>query len=177
MARRAAPEVNAGSMADIAFLLLIFFLVTTTIETDSGINRKLPPTDEIEDPPIIKERNIFTVVVNKDNRLLVEEELMDISQLREGTKAFLDNWGKDPNLSDNPQKAIVSLQNDRGTSYEMYISVQNELSAAYRELRDREAQKKFGVNYMELKGDNKKEIRKMFPEKISEAEPKNVGGN
>ena len=102
---------------------------------------------------------------------------MDISQLREGTKAFLDNWGKDPNLSDNPQKAIVSLQNDRGTSYEMYINVQNELSAAYRELRDREAQKKFGVNYMELKGDNKKEIRKMFPEKISEAEPKNVGGN
>ena len=82
MARRAAPEVNAGSMADIAFLLLIFFLVTTTIETDSGINRKLPPTDEIEDPPIIKERNIFTVVVNKDNRLLVEEELMDIKDLR-----------------------------------------------------------------------------------------------
>jgi hypothetical protein len=102
---------------------------------------------------------------------------MEVSQLREGAKKFLDNWGKNPNLSDNPQKAIVSLQNDRGTSYEMYIKVQNELSAAYRELRDREAQKKFGLNYGELKGVNKKEIRKMFPEKISEAEPKNIGEN
>jgi len=93
MAKRAAPEVNAGSMADIAFLLLIFFLVTTTIETDSGINRKLPPTDEVVDPPIIKERNIFTVVVNKDNRLLVEEEIMELSELRQAAIAFLDNGG------------------------------------------------------------------------------------
>ena len=179
MSRRSLPEINAGSMADIAFLLLIFFLVTTTMDVDTGLVRKLPamPEEEILDDSQIKARNIYVVLVNAKDQLLVEEELMDISQLREGTKAFLDNWGKDPNLSDNPQKAIVSLQNDRGTSYEMYISVQNELSAAYRELRDREAQKKFGVNYMELKGDNKKEIRKMFPEKISEAEPKNVGGN
>ena len=179
MSRRSLPEINAGSMADIAFLLLIFFLVTTTMDVDTGLVRKLPamPEEEILDDSQIKARNIYVVLVNAKDQLLVEEELMDISQLREGTKRFLDNWGKDPNLSDNPQKAIVSLQNDRGTSYEMYISVQNELSAAYRELRDREAQKKFGVNYMELKGDNKKEIRKMFPEKISEAEPKNVGGN
>ena len=82
MGRRSAPEVNAGSMADIAFLLLIFFLVTTTIETDSGINRKLPPMEEIIDPPIIKERNIFTVVVNKNNQILVEEKLMDIRDIR-----------------------------------------------------------------------------------------------
>ena len=81
MGRRSAPEVNAGSMADIAFLLLIFFLVTTTIETDSGINRKLPPMEEIIDPPIIKERNIFTVVVNKNNQILVEEKLMNIQEL------------------------------------------------------------------------------------------------
>ena len=93
MARRSAPEVNAGSMADIAFLLLIFFLVTTTIETDSGINRKLPPMEEIIDPPIIKERNIFTVVVNKNNQILVEEELMDLSDLRKEAVAFLDNGG------------------------------------------------------------------------------------
>jgi len=180
MSRRSLPEINAGSMADIAFLLLIFFLVTTTMDVDTGLVRKLPAMpeeEEILDDSQIKARNIFVVLVNAKDQLLVEEELMDISQLRERTKAFLDNWGKDPNLSDNPQKAIVSLQNDRGTSYEMYVSVQNELSAAYRELRDREAQKKFGVNYMELEGDNKKEIRKMFPEKISEAEPKNVGGN
>ena len=94
MAKRAAPEVNAGSMADIAFLLLIFFLVTTTIETDSGINRKLPPTDEVVDPPIIKERNIFTVVVNKNNQFLVEEEPMDIANIRQAAIEFLDNGGK-----------------------------------------------------------------------------------
>ena len=93
MGRRSAPEVNAGSMADIAFLLLIFFLVTTTIETDSGINRKLPPMEEIIDPPIIKERNIFTVVVNKNNQILVEEKLMELRSLRSEAVAFLDNGG------------------------------------------------------------------------------------
>mgnify|MGYP001081276719 FL=1 len=181
MSRRSLPEINAGSMADIAFLLLIFFLVTTTMDVDTGLVRKLPAMpeneEEIIDDSQIKAKNIYVVLVNAKDQLLVEEESMDVAQLREGAKKFLDNWGKNPNLSDNPQKAIISLQNDRGTSYEMYIKVQNELSAAYRELRDREAQKKFGVNYMELKGANKKEIRKMYPEKISEAEPKNVGGN
>ena len=82
MAKRSAPEVNAGSMADIAFLLLIFFLVTTTIETDSGLNRKLPPMEDQVDPPIIREKNIFTVVVNKNDQLLVEEELTEIKDLR-----------------------------------------------------------------------------------------------
>ena len=149
--RRSSPEVNAGSMADIAFLLLIFFLVTTTIETDSGINRKLPPMEELEDPPITKQKNIFTVVVNKYNQLLVEEELSKIENLRSLAVKFLDNGGgngddacdycqgnADPRSSDNPQKAIISLQNDRETSYKVYISVQNELVAAYNELRNRE---------------------------------------
>ena len=135
MAKRSAPEVNAGSMADIAFLLLIFFLVTTTIETDSGLNRKLPPIDEIEDPPIIKEKNIFTVVVNKNNQLLAEEELIDISDLRALAVEFLDNGGgegeeacdycqgaRDSKSSDNPDKAIISLKNDRETSYKVYIA-------------------------------------------------------
>jgi biopolymer transport protein ExbD len=90
MAKRKAPEVNAGSMADIAFLLLIFFLVTTTIETDSGINRKLPPMEDQIDPPIIREKNIFTVVVNKNNQLLVEESLTDIKDLRGLAMDFLD---------------------------------------------------------------------------------------
>ena len=151
MGRRSAPEVNAGSMADIAFLLLIFFLVTTTIETDSGINRKLPPMEEIIDPPIIKERNIFTVVVNKNNQILVEEELMNIQDLRSEAVAFLDNGGglaeeacdycqgsRDRSSSDNPDKAIISLKNDRETDYKVYISVQNELVAAYNQLRNRE---------------------------------------
>ena len=203
MAKRAAPEVNAGSMADIAFLLLIFFLVTTTIETDSGINRKLPPIDEIMDPPIIKERNIFTVVVNKNNQFLVEEKLLEISEIREQAIAFLDNGGgvgdeacdycqgaKDPSSSDNPEKAIISLKNNRETSYKVYIAVQNELVAAYNDLRDREFVRRnplLGLTFVEA---NKRyadprttpeekerlkpklaEVKLMFPQKLSEAEP------
>ncbi|MGB6269362.1 MAG: biopolymer transporter ExbD, partial [Olleya sp.] len=87
MAKRSAPEVNAGSMADIAFLLLIFFLVTTTIEVDSGISSKLPP-DEIIDPPIIKQKNIFTVELNKDNQMLVENELMKVKDLKAAAIKF-----------------------------------------------------------------------------------------
>lgn len=149
MAKRAAPEVNAGSMADIAFLLLIF-LVTTTIEKDSGINRKLPPMDDSEvEPPIIKKKNIFTVLINKNDQLLVEDEPMEIKDLRRAAVEFLDNGGdgtcdfcqgaKDPSSSDNPDKAIISLKNDRETTYAAYIAVQNELVAAYNVLRNRRA--------------------------------------
>ena len=203
MAKRSAPEVNAGSMADIAFLLLIFFLVTTTIETDSGLNRKLPPIDEIEDPPIIKEKNIFTVVVNKNNQLLAEEELIDISDLRALAVEFLDNGGgegeeacdycqgaRDSKSSDNPDKAIISLKNDRETSYKVYIAVQNELVAAYNELRDREFLRLFPNEGMSFVTANKKysdprtspeekerlkpklsAVKLLFPQKLSEAEP------
>jgi hypothetical protein len=203
MAKRSAPEVNAGSMADIAFLLLIFFLVTTTIETDSGLNRKLPPIEEIEDPPIIKEKNIFTVVVNKNNQLLVEEELVGISDLRALATEFLDNGGgegedacqfcqgaRDPKSSDNPEKAIISLKNDRETSYKVYIAVQNELVAAYNVLRDREFMRLFPNESMTFVEANKKysdprtspeekerlkpklaEVKLLFPQKLSEAEP------
>ena len=207
MARRSAPEVNAGSMADIAFLLLIFFLVTTTIETDSGINRKLPPMDEIIDPPIIKERNIFTVVVNKNNQILVEEKPMDLRDLRKEAVAFLDNGGglgdeacdycqgnKDRSSSDNPEKAIISLKNDRETDYKVYISVQNELVAAYNELRDREFTRLYpseNMSYVEadkkysdprsdkiVKEKLKKKlsvIKTLYPMKLSEAEPNKTG--
>jgi biopolymer transport protein ExbD len=201
--RRSSPEVNAGSMADIAFLLLIFFLVTTTIETDSGINRKLPPMEELEDPPIIKQKNIFTVVVNKYNQLLVEEELSDIENLRSLAVKFLDNGGgngddacdycqgdANPASSDNPQKAIISLKNDRETSYKVYISVQNELVAAYNELRNREYLRLNPLDGMDFTEANRrfsdprtnpeeKErlrpklriVKDMFPQKLSEAEP------
>lgn len=149
MAKRSAPEVNAGSMADIAFLLLIFFLVTTTIPKDSGITRKLPPIEENEEDVIIKEKNIFTVLINGKDQLLVEDDLMEIKNLRAAAVKFLDNGGdgtcsfckgaKDPKSSDNPDKAIISLKNDRLTSYKAYITVQNELVAAYNELRNRRA--------------------------------------
>lgn len=197
--RAGAPEVNAGSMADIAFLLLIFFLVTTTIQTDQGINRKLPPIDDIEqDPPPIKEKNIFTVLINKNDQLLVEDVPMDLKDLREAAIAFLDNGGdgscsyckgaRDVASSDNPDKAIISLQNDSETSYEAYISVQNELVAAYYFLRDRECKARYGKTFRELEAmfdDPKtkdaqreriepliKDIQALFPQKLSEAEPK-----
>jgi len=201
--RRSSPEVNAGSMADIAFLLLIFFLVTTTIETDSGINRKLPPMEELEDPPIIKQKNIFTVVVNKYNQLLVEEELSEIENLRSLAVKFLDNGGgngddacdycqgdANPASSDNPQKAIISLKNDRETSYKVYISVQNELVAAYNELRNREYLRLNPLDGMDFTEANRRfsdprtnpeekerlrpklrVVKDMFPQKLSEAEP------
>jgi biopolymer transport protein ExbD len=178
--RRGLPEINAGSMADIAFLLLIFFLVTTTMDVDTGIARKLPPMPEEElqdEDPQIHAKNIYVVLINTNNQLLVEGELMDISQLRDGAKEFIDNNGRDANSSENPEKAIISLQNDRGTEYMTYIRVQNELAAAYNELRNKASFNKFGERYANLNKTQKKEIRKMYPQKISEAEPKNIGGD
>ncbi|AXT61273.1 biopolymer transporter ExbD [Aquimarina sp. AD10] len=201
MARRSAPEVNAGSMADIAFLLLIFFLVTTTIETDSGISRKLPPPQEDNvEPPVLKQKNIFVVELNKNNDLLVEEAPMELKDLREAAIKFLDNGGgtgdeackfcqgdRDPSSSDNPTKAVISLRNNRETNYQTYIAVQNELVAAYTTLRNREAQRLFGKTFVEMEKNLKdvnytgskvslkediKTIQFMFPEKLSEAEPK-----
>lgn len=177
MARRDTPEINAGSMADIAFLLLIFFLVTTTMDVDSGIARKLPPMPEENAPPPddsqINKRNIFIVMVNAKDQLLVNDEVLEISELKEKAKQFIDNNGRLPNLSVNPDKAIISLQNDRGTSYDLYIQVQNELAAAYNELRDALAMSKYGTSYDEIiNQDKQKEIRKAYPMRLSEAEPK-----
>ena len=178
MPKRKSPEVNAGSMADIAFLLLIFFLVTTTMDQDTGIARKLPPMpeEEQEKPPEIKAKNIYVVLINSKNELLVEGEWTEISQLKEGAKAFINNNGVDPTSSDSPEKAIISLQNDRGTEYVTYIRVQNELAAAYNELRNDAALSKFGEQFNNLNKTQQKEIKKMYPQKISEAEPKNIGG-
>tara|TARA_B100000427_G_C15233401_1_gene474402 strand:+ start:30 stop:575 length:546 start_codon:yes stop_codon:yes gene_type:complete len=176
--RRGLPEINAGSMADIAFLLLIFFLVTTTMDQDTGIARKLPPMpeEEQEKPPEIKAKNIYVVLINSKNELLVEGEWTEISQLKEGAKTFINNNGADPSSSDSPEKAIISLQNDRGTEYVTYIRVQNELAAAYNELRNDAALNKFGEQFNNLNKTQQKEIKKMYPQKISEAEPKNIGG-
>lgn len=203
MARRSAPEVNAGSMADIAFLLLIFFLVTTTLEKDNGIARQLPPIDKSEiEPPKIKEKNLFIVLVNKNDQLLVNDSPMELEDLRENAIEFLDNGGALSNSieycdyckgkrlitsSDNPEKAVISVQNDRLTSYKMYISVQNELVAAYNFLRNRESQRLYGWDFTDVKKeidagtylgnqgdaqDKLKEIQKLFPLKLSEAQPK-----
>lgn len=190
MARK-VPEINAGSMADIAFLLLIFFLVTTTMDIDTGITRKLPPPvpKEIQDKPDVKERNVFNVLVNKNDRLLVDGKPGDISMLRAQAKRFLSNPTNDPSLPEKRteeidylgtidiSKGIISLKNDRGTSYDMYIQVQNELTAAVNELRDELAMQKFGMRYDALSNDDfSKAIQKAIPVPISEAEPEDVGG-
>ena len=205
MAKRSAPEINAGSMADIAFLLLIFFLVTTTIDKDKGLLRQMPPPldENMPPPPIIKEKNLFIVNINGRNELLVENERMELKDLRKAAVAFIDNGGTpagqeghcdfckgehSPSSSDNPTKAIISMQSDRLTSTETFIAVQNELGAAYNEIRDRESMRLYGWKFTEKKAEIKsgdikgraKEkieekmdvIKDMIPFKLTETEPK-----
>ena len=155
-------------MADIAFLLLIFFLVTTTIETDAGLDRMLPPIEPPDTDVIIKQKNIFQVSINRDGQLLADEELTDIKELKAKAIAFLDNGGapsgspdycsyckgkRDASSSDSPAKAIISLKNDRETKYGTYITVQNELVGAYNELRNREAQRLFKRNFTDMEAE------------------------
>ena len=199
MAKREISEINAGSMADIAFLLLIFFLVTTTMDTDTGLIRKLPeiPPKDQPPPPKIKQRNIFEILVNANDQLLVEGEYIQITELRAKAKDFIKSVPNNPNMPEfKPteipglgvvpvSKQIISLQNDNGTSYEMYIKVQNELVGAYNELRNEFAQQKFGKTFTELvqqagasdaNEEKMKAVKKFYPQRISEAEPKKVGG-
>ena len=169
--RRLNSEVNAGSMADIAFLLLIFFLVTTQIDFDKGILVKLPAWEK--DPPAIdiRPRNVFSIKVNRENKLLVEGELGKIDAIRSQVKEFVLNPQKKANLSSAPNKAVVSLQNDRGTSYEIYLSVYNEIKAAYNELWNEESNRRYGELFADLPKAAQKEIRKKIPSVISESEP------
>jgi len=182
--QKSAPTVNAGSMADIAFLLLIFFLVTTTISADKGINRKLPP----ECPPgticseEINERNILRIALNNNNELMVEDELIELSELKELTKAFLDNNGdgsctycNGENLvlfSDNPKTAVVSLSTSENSNYATFIAVQDELSKAYYELREVYGYAVFGKSPKNLVDAELKEVKSAYPFILSEAETK-----
>jgi len=184
------PAVPSSSLADIAFMLLIFFLVTTTMDTDAGLSRMLPPPvpkEQQSDDMKIKERNVYVVLINKYDQLLVEGEPMNIKDLKEKTKEFIANPADDPELPEKEDKEIpffgvypvskqvISLQNDRGTSYGLYIQVQDELAAAYNELRNELALKKFSKLYDDLDKERQDAIRKIYPQSISEAEPKNYG--
>lgn len=192
---RKTPEVGAGSMADIAFQLLIFFLIATTMDMDKGLLRKLPPMpepDQQKKEETVKERNVFLVLINRNNQLLVENQLMNINELRAAAKEFIENPYNDSKL---PEKEnievpyfgevsvtkfhVISLQNDRGTTYGAYMAVQNELTAAYNDLRNELAMSKFNLKYDDLKEEDprREAIDKVYPLKISEAEPRNVGGN
>jgi biopolymer transport protein ExbD len=188
---RMSPEINAGSMADIAFLLLIFFLVTTTMDIDSGILRVLPPPidEKAPPPPPVRERNVLVVLVDQFDRLMVKGQIEDVKNLRSRTKEFITNPTNDIKMPEKRteyiehlgdievSRGVISLQNDRNTSYEMYITVQNELAAAVNELRDELSRQKFGLPFQELKNEEyNKAIRQAIPMAISEAEPKDVGG-
>jgi len=189
MARK-TPELNASSMADIAFLLLIFFLVTTTMDVDSGIYRKLPPIPEESNikPPKVKERNVLIVLVNRNNELLVNGEVLKVSQLRDKAKEFILNPGNSVHLPEKKaqdipllgrvlvSKGLVSLMNDRGTQYATYITVQNELAAAYREVRDGKSMQQWGKKFEDLSVNQQLAVRKYIPMQVSEAEPKSYGG-
>ena len=180
--KRKIQEVNAGSMADISFLLLIFFLVATTMNTDSGINRLLPPIKEDVEDSQEKERNILKVFVNDADELMVNAERIQIDQLRGKVKEFVLNKTNSPMMPEKVMteiegmgqypisSGIVSLQNRRATSYGMYIKVQNELAKAFNEMRDDVAMQKFGKPYAELTEAAVKAVNEAVPLKISEAE-------
>ncbi len=188
MARK-TPEINSSSTADIAFLLLCYFLMTTTMGTQFGLSRRLPPmpdpNQDVQDQKVNR-RNIIVVKINSADKLLAGTEPMDVSQLKDKIKIFLTNPNNDPDLPEKEakeiegfgtamvSKGVISLQNDNGTSYRMYIAVQNELVKAINELRDEFSQANFGKKYARLDEDQQKIVRTAIPQNISEAEPKDV---
>lgn len=190
MAIKKAPEAPAASLADIAFMLLIFFLVATTMDVDSGLERRLPPMpppDQVDDDtPPVKERNVFVVLVDRNDRLMVENELTRVEDLREKTKIFMTNPLNDETLPEKMVEdvpffgpteilrpsVVISLRNDVGTTYGTYIRVQNELIAAINELRADMALQKFNKPFDKLSTEQQDAIKTIFPQKISEAEPK-----
>jgi biopolymer transport protein ExbD len=186
MARK-TPEIPAASLADIAFMLLIFFLVTTTMDVDSGLERRLPqwvPPEQLDEDQQIKERNVFVVLVNRNNDLLVEGEYANLQDLRERAKHFMANPYNEESLPEKEpkqvpyfgeimvSKGVISLRNDMDTKYGMYIAVQNELVAAINELRDELARRQFGKPYNELEKEQQDAVREIYPSRISEAEPR-----
>ena len=188
MARK-TPGLNTQSTADIAFLLLCYFLMTSTMDQQSGLQRRLPPmpdqNQKTEDTKVNK-RNIIIVKINSSDRLFAGDQLLDVSQLKDKIKEFITNPNNDPNLPEREMKniegygeypvskGVISLQNDRGTSYRAYIAVQNELVKAINELRDEFSLARFGKKYAKLDEDTQKMVRDAIPQNISEAEPKDV---
>ena len=191
--KRKTPGINGSSSADIAFMLLIFFLITTSMDTEKGLARRLPPPvpkDQKKNEEMdIKKRNILVVLINSNNQILCNNEFIDIKQLREKVRNFIENPYNDEHMPEKTEvdvpffgkqmvtkNHVISLQNDRGTEYQAYIDVQNELAAAYNELRDEVSRKKFGKAFADLDEDQQKAVQMIYPQKISEAEPKNYGG-
>ena len=194
--KRKMPGLNTSSTADISFMLLIFFLVTTSMDTDRGLARQLPPPPEenaeVKDI-IVKERNILNVRMNSAGNLMLEDmdgqKFIKLEELRAIVKDFIANPKHEENKPEFhterlpyfgdvelTKNHVISVQNDRGTPYKVYFNVQHELIAAYNELRDEISLKQFNKPYAELNEDQQKAVRDYYPQKISEAEPKNYGG-
>ncbi len=186
------PEIPNASMADIAFMILIFFLITTTMDTDTGLERVLPPPadpNQTQDVTTsVKERNIFVVLVNAQDQILCENEFINVKDIREKAKEFLANPANAENLPEKEIKevplfgqveicknAVISLRNDFGTTYGTYLMVQNELVAAVNDLRNELSMEKWGKKYADLNKDQQDAVKMIYPQKISEAEPKQVG--
>ena len=172
--KREGAEINGSSMADIAFLLLIFFLVTTTINVDTGIGMVLPPPlDPEQEPPPIRERNLMKILVNSQGLILMDEELVQITEVRDKLIEFISNPENNEELSISPDAAIVSLKTQRETPYSIYIDMLDEVMAAYKDLRDAASRSNYGVPYDALVDDSPQQdqIREMYPKKISIAEP------
>ena len=188
MAKKKTPQINSSSTADIAFLLLCYFLMTTTMGDQSGLQRRLPPIPDKDQKQDIKvnRRNIIIVKINSADKLFAGNEAIDIVYLKDKIKEFLSNPTDDPNLPEKEMKEIegkmypvskgvISLQNDRGTSYQAYIAVQNELVKAVNELRDEYSIQNYGKKFLALSEDDQNIVKKVIPQNISEAEPKDVG--
>ena len=189
MGKKKVPAMNTSSTADIAFLLLCYFLMTTTMGSQTGLSRRLPPmpdkNQKVEDQKVNR-RNIIQVKINSADRILAGSEPIDVSQLKDKIKEFLSNPADDPNLPEKEiknieglgeypvSKGIISLQNDRGTSYQAYLAVQNELVKAVNELRDDFARANFGKKFSRLSEEEQDIVKKAVPQNISEAEPKEV---
>ncbi|MDO4163070.1 MAG: biopolymer transporter ExbD [Bacteroides sp.] len=189
--KRKVPDINSSSTADIAFLLLIFFLITTSMDTDRGLARRLPeppqenqPKDDIK----LKERNVLQVFLNLNDQLMCGNDYIAVDQLREKAKEFIANPYNEDTKPEKytkeipffgtmqvTEKHVISLRCDRGSSYKAYIAVQNELVAAYNELRDELSQQKWQKNYADLDEEQQKAVRLIYPQMISEAEPKKYG--
>ena len=191
--KRKMPGLNTSSTADISFMLLIFFLVTTSMDTDQGLGRTLPKPpedDQLNNEIKVKERNILNIRINKDNYVMIGDDYASLGDVKERAKEFIKNENNKPNLPElKPKKIkglgktmmvtenhVISVQTDRGTDYGVYFMVQDALVAAYNELRDELAKEEFGYKYEYLTDDQKKAIREVYPQKISEAEPKKYGG-
>ncbi len=189
---RKVPGLNQSSTADISFILLIFFLVTTSMDTDTGLSRRLPEWDPnaMEEEIKIKERNVMTVLVNRNNEILCRGEVIDITELKDLAKEFIANPEDKANLPAKEEyeikgfgtvvttvKHVISLQTDRDTEYDIYFQVQNELSRAYNELRDEWCRAQLHKKWTDCDEDEQSYAKGMYPSKISEAEPKQYGNN